>query len=824
MFTCALLGSYVTARPAHATEPAPTTSEDATPRTFLADLDPAALLARGMDAERELEMIRERIERAVQLEAAADFVAERSSEIERDAIVAYERVTSASRWSTISDVRYRYTALQSRLDGHREPLTKSSALLDKLTERASAIGREWTLARSALASRRAPQEILAQVDNVIAHAARVTAEANERTSRLTRVSADLDRLTRTVEGILEATEQSSPGILTDYWIRGLRPWDAATSLPKPGQLVRGLADRSNLLLDSLVGFAKEHPLRLFSTLAAWVASAAWLGRLRRARQRQERSSLLDRDSVAAPLPHHTIHDHPIAAGALVATVVGLLSMGTLPATATVLLLGMAVVAAAVILIAQSNEGALEIGVLSLALYAFLVLQLFFDEFESIATLLLLPEALVVGFVAFRTVTRPVFKLGGAWATAKAMLGRVWFVLALIGLGGWLLGYEVIANVCIGGTTRTVMLTIVAQAIYTVLTAVFSAFVHSDFARTSLAVSNRGPLIQAKLEQLFRFYLLYRWVLAVLAAYTLQRALTVALHDWLASPIELGSLQFSLGSGLTLVLGVVLAVVVARVLRFLLDVELLPRTGLRIGTASAIASGTYFMAASAGIFLSIAAAGMQLGKVAILVSALGVGIGFGLQNIVQNFVAGLILLFGRPINVGDVVEVKGLTGRVSQVGARASTIRTFQGAEVIVPNSFFISDQVINWTLSDESRRIDLDIGVAYGTDPKRVIQLVREVVEAHPHVLGIPPVDVFFMGFGDSALNFQVRAWTRRSDIWVNIRSDLGIAIHRALVDAGISIPFPQRDVYLHTVPSTTEGAPAPPALTPTASEPTPNV
>jgi small-conductance mechanosensitive channel len=176
---------------------------------------------------------------------------------------------------------------------------------------------------------------------------------------------------------------------------------------------------------------------------------------------------------------------------------------------------------------------------------------------------------------------------------------------------------------------------------------------------------------------------------------------------------------------------------------------------------------------------------------------GVGVGFGLQNVVNNFVSGLILLFERPIQVGDSVQLGTLTGEVKRIGIRSSTVRTFDGAEVIVPNANLVSDQVTNWTLSDRMRRIDLDIGIAYGTDPQRVVAVLTEVARSSPGVLPEPAPVVLFLGFGDSALNFQVRAWTARFEEWMKTRSDLGLAVQMALRAEGIDIPFPQRDVRI---------------------------
>jgi small-conductance mechanosensitive channel len=179
----------------------------------------------------------------------------------------------------------------------------------------------------------------------------------------------------------------------------------------------------------------------------------------------------------------------------------------------------------------------------------------------------------------------------------------------------------------------------------------------------------------------------------------------------------------------------------------------------------------------------------------------VGLGFGLQNIVNNFVSGIILLFERPIHIGDTVDVSGLVGTVRRIGARSSTVVTFQGAEVIVPNSNLISNQVINWTLSSPWRRVDIPVGVAYGTDPEQVLKLLIDTAESYPGVMLQPrPPEAFFLGFGESAMNFELRFWSARQETWFQLKSDVTVAILRALQESGIKIPFPQRDLHLRTV------------------------
>jgi small-conductance mechanosensitive channel len=213
-----------------------------------------------------------------------------------------------------------------------------------------------------------------------------------------------------------------------------------------------------------------------------------------------------------------------------------------------------------------------------------------------------------------------------------------------------------------------------------------------------------------------------------------------------------------------------------------------------------------------VFLAaLANAGIELNKFTVITGALGVGVGFGLQNVVNNFASGLILLFERPIRVDDTVEVGGLVGTVRRIGARSSTIQTFQGAEVIVPNSNLIANQVINWTLSSPWRRVDIPVGVAYGTNPEEVIKLLVGVASAYSGVMRSPEPSAFFLGFGDSALNFELRFWSARQDTWFQLKSDVSVAVGKALADAGIEIPFPQRDLHVRSIDGSAAAALSPP-------------
>jgi small-conductance mechanosensitive channel len=252
-----------------------------------------------------------------------------------------------------------------------------------------------------------------------------------------------------------------------------------------------------------------------------------------------------------------------------------------------------------------------------------------------------------------------------------------------------------------------------------------------------------------------------------------------------------------GDVLAFVLTVLGAYWLSTFLRFVLDEDVYPRLQIAPGQSYAASSLLHYIILAIGFVVGIGLLGVNLTKVTVLAGALGVGIGFGLQGVVNNFVSGLILLFERPIHVGDTVELGELQGVVRRIGIRASVVHTWQGADIIVPNSQLVTEKVTNWTLTDQLRRIDLPVGVNYGAVPKHVIALLETVASAHPQVLREPPPLALFLGYGDSGINFELRAWIAYFPHWAQVRSDLAVAVYDAVYAAGMTFPFPQREVRL---------------------------
>lgn len=356
----------------------------------------------------------------------------------------------------------------------------------------------------------------------------------------------------------------------------------------------------------------------------------------------------------------------------------------------------------------------------------------------------------------------------------------------------MLGHVGIARVTIWSSIVTLSDTLVFGSVACVIYTLIAVSLESSFARHSRVLAAiHGSLLRWTGFSLVAGVTLYV-VLNLLRNYGLFEPFMDGLKGLLQWKAPLGQQSISLGQGL-MAFGVLLATWgLIKLLALLLEEEIFPRLALPLGLPFAISSLSRYLVGLLGVILAMQTLGFDLTKVTLLAGALGVGIGFGLQNIFNNFASGLILLVERPMNVGDVIENGKLIGIVRRIGIRSSTIRTLQGAEVILPNAELIAKPVINWTLSDRLRRMEIDLAVeAQNTEVEVVASILEAAARDSEDVLKEPPPYALVTGFGDGNLNFRLCAWINHYEDESQIASSVRRSILRRFEAAGVKIPDP---------------------------------
>jgi potassium efflux system protein len=314
------------------------------------------------------------------------------------------------------------------------------------------------------------------------------------------------------------------------------------------------------------------------------------------------------------------------------------------------------------------------------------------------------------------------------------------------------------------------------------------------------VQRAGSTIHTRVVGAIRWATVIYWIYLLLQNLELADRAVADLWALLDRRVPIPELALTFGDLIAFAFTIWLTFMLSRFIRFALQEDVFPRAHLGKGQPYAISTLLHYAIVTIGFIVATLAVGFDMNRFSLVAGAFGVGIGFGLQSVVNNFVSGIILLTERPVEVGDTVAIDQIFGEVKRIGIRSSVVRTWQGAEVIVPNADLISQQVTNWTHSDRRRRIEIPVGVAYGSEPRLVLATLLETVGGVEHILTEPEPYALFMEFGDSSLDFELRAWTAEFDSYLSVRSALCLEIVSALRAAGITIPFPQRDLHIKSI------------------------
>lgn len=379
--------------------------------------------------------------------------------------------------------------------------------------------------------------------------------------------------------------------------------------------------------------------------------------------------------------------------------------------------------------------------------------------------------------------------------ARLLLASLIFIFYTAAFFANLIGFYDLSVLLLSAGIHVPEFTVLLYGLYLIVKAISHAFIRYLRSKQNVAMAQQYMKYERIADNTAKTLAFIYWFFSLTVSFQINRLIFSNFFDFLEVERNFGLVKITYASVLSFLLIIFITMVLTRIVKYLVE-RLLRNSGLPRGIPSAIAVTLSYLIVAAGFFLALSIAGIDLGKFGFIAGALGVGIGFGLQNIVNNFISGLILIYERPLQIGDTIEVENLLGKVNRIGVRSSNVRTFDGAEVVVPNGNLISNQVINWTLSDSIRRIELKVGAAYGSDPNQVIKLLATVAQSNPVVLQEPMPLALFDGFGDSSLNFRLLFWVAYDQSLVT-KSEIAVGVYNIFKEHGIEIPFPQVDVNM---------------------------
>jgi potassium efflux system protein len=750
------------------------------------------------EISKELASTAELLESDKQTKVQGDEINERSRDVEK-------MLAGAPNNLDLQEEDRYWRALGQQYAGQRKVLAARAASLQTEIQSLEAQQIQWQTTLDAIKEAHGIESVVDRIRQKVEEMGRVRARAQEQLNLVLTLQNHISQQDQQVSEVLVRLEAAQERLRGHLLERDAHPLWAARELRQLDQpIVPDFQRGVNREFFSAGDYIQAHKLRLLGLMALYVLAFLAAIKVKRAV-----------DSGSWP---------------------------EVPPEATAILhrpFGLALLAALLLTIGRVTSAPVGVGFLVLLLYTILVLRLlplligpgllpFLHALEIFAVIEGLHVAtrmspvakrelfaliILAALIVFAWLARPakIRKLRMSKRSLFLFVAAIRLALLLLAasLAANILGFIALSQILGISTLLGAFIAVVLYCTVRILTLILATLLASPWVLARPIPRKRVLLWGQRILSLGATLL---WLDSVLILFTIHDSAVTFATQTLAYPIGFGTIHITLAGVLSLLLIVFVGFGIAKFSSYALQRLLLTRFTLQRGLPYAASKMAYYVLIILVFLAALANAGIELNKFTVITGALGVGVGFGLQNVVNNFASGLILLFERPIRVDDTVEVGGLVGTVRRIGARSSTIQTFQGAEVIVPNSNLIANQVINWTLSSPWRRVDIPVGVAYGTDPEEVIKLLVGVANAYPGVMRSPEPSAFFLGFGDSALNFELRFWAARQEIWFQLKSDVSVAVGRALAAAGIEIPFPQRDLHVRSIDASTAAKLSPPS------------
>ncbi len=413
-------------------------------------------------------------------------------------------------------------------------------------------------------------------------------------------------------------------------------------------------------------------------------------------------------------------------------------------------------------------------------------------------LLLIDSGLLIALLWLRKQRKMVEEANAFWLGTLRFLNSLFILFISISFISNIIGSVELAQLLTYSTLGIYLsFVIIRQAIHLSRSLIF-LLVLGPWYRYSNILKEDSDKVLKNLDKGLTVVGFLTWAGASLNLLKLRETVASGIWSFINYPIEVGELSISLGNVLAFYIILQISIWLSSFIRYFLEKEVYPRVHLREGVPSTISLLVRYTLAVVGFILALAGAGIELSQFAVAIGALGVGIGFGLQNIVNNFISGIILALERPIKIGDVVQIDDVSGVVKDIGLRASQVTTWDGSDVLVPNGDLISNKLTNWTFHNRRRRSKVDVRVPFDSDIQAVSKLVIEAAIAVPDVLKKPGPYLNFRGIGQSAMEIDLYFWMGNVDNVFSMGTAVRTAVYKALLEAGYEIPVPKQDIKLN--------------------------
>jgi small-conductance mechanosensitive channel len=761
----------------------------------IADVGVRAEQAKGKLAEME-----KGLELSDAVSAVESGLPDLGERVQRQLAKSDEILSGSPSIRVIDELKQSWISLGDEIKKKQAVLSDRGTRLERQIEAVRETDLAWKATRDAVAAANATQEVLAQIAEVEAVIERVLKTARERQGAVVTLQSRVAQLNQTVSGDLKRLDDARQNAVGEIFRADSAPvWSPETYQPlSEGEVFARVAEAQRRDFETIRTFGRERAEAIALHGVLLVATAVFMFV---ARRRVRVRAATDEGLAGVAV----VFERPISLAVLL---VFLLSIWTLPQPRPVSeFVALALLVPAVLILRSLLDR--PVFPLLNALVVFWMVDrtrgmlgplphaprlLFMLEMLGLIALLLWwlrPKRLID--IPSEVARSQFFRVLGVGV-------RVALVGAVVALCAAAMGYDALGRLIGNSLLLGAYAGVILYGAVRVLDGIVAFLLRVRPLRLLGMVRQHRWLIRMRTMRVVRIGATVWWLSVVLRRMEIADDVWAGIVAVFGASIGFGEFNIAVGDLVVFVITIWVTFKLSRFIRFLLEEDVYTRVPLRKGVPYAVSTLTHYTILVVGFTLAVLALGVDLNRFALLAGAFGVGIGFGLQSIVNNFVSGLILLTERPVEVGDTISLTDLFGEVKRIGIRSSTVRTWQGADVIVPNGDLVSAQVINWTHSDQRRRLEIPVGVAYGTTPKRVIEVLLEVMNADSDLLTDPEPYVLFTGFGESSLDFEARAWTDKFDAFLRVRSKLCVDIEAALGVAGITIPFPQRDLHIRSV------------------------